>query len=102
MPLLKGKSEIGRNVRTEEAAGKPKAQAVAIALRTAGVPKAKDAGNVGAPEPRGTAPTGGKRSPGDGAAPVLAPSSGLPYGRLEGDSGLGSRSANSLWRGRSV
>ena len=42
MPLFKGKENIGKNVKTEEAAGKPKAQAVAIALREAGVPKAKD------------------------------------------------------------
>lgn len=42
MPLLKGRENVGRNVKTEEAAGKPKAQAVAIALKTAEVPKAKD------------------------------------------------------------
>jgi hypothetical protein len=43
MPLLKGKENIGHNVTTEENAGKPKAQAVAIALKTAGVAKAGDA-----------------------------------------------------------
>ena len=42
MPLEKGKANIGHNVKEEEAAGKPKAQAVAIALHTAGVPKARD------------------------------------------------------------
>lgn len=39
MPLLKGKKNIGANIKTEEAAGKPRKQAIAIALRTAGVPK---------------------------------------------------------------
>lgn len=37
MPLMKGKSRkaIGQNIKTEEAAGKPKKQAIAIALNTA-------------------------------------------------------------------
>ncbi len=37
MPLIKSKSKqaIGENVKMEEAAGKPKKQAVAIALNTA-------------------------------------------------------------------
>lgn len=37
MPLNKGKGRaaIGENIKTEEAAGKPKKQAVAIALNTA-------------------------------------------------------------------
>jgi hypothetical protein len=35
MPLLKGKENIGRNIKTEEAFGKPKKQAIAIALNTA-------------------------------------------------------------------
>lgn len=37
MPLKKGKSQaaISQNIRTEKAAGKPQAQAVAIALNTA-------------------------------------------------------------------
>jgi hypothetical protein len=37
MPLVKGKSpkSIGKNIKTELAAGRPKAQAVAIALNTA-------------------------------------------------------------------
>lgn len=37
MPLEKSKSKeaIGRNIKTEEQAGKPKKQAVAIALNTA-------------------------------------------------------------------
>lgn len=41
MPLKKGKSKkvISANIRAEIAAGKPQKQAVAIALRTAGVPK---------------------------------------------------------------
>ena len=41
MPLLKGKKNVGANIKTEEAAGKPKKQAIAIALRVAGVPKKK-------------------------------------------------------------
>lgn len=39
MPLKKGKENIGANIKTEEAAGKPRKQAIAIALRVAGVPK---------------------------------------------------------------
>jgi len=41
MPLKKGRSKkvISENIRTEMAHGKPQRQAVAIALRTAGVPK---------------------------------------------------------------
>ena len=41
MPLKKGRSRatISKNIRTEIRAGKPRKQAVAIALRTAGVPK---------------------------------------------------------------
>jgi len=43
MPLKKGKSRaaISANIRTEIAHGRPRKQAVAIALRTAGVPKKK-------------------------------------------------------------
>lgn len=32
MPLLPGKKNIGKNIKTEMAAGKPKPQAIAIAL----------------------------------------------------------------------
>lgn len=41
MPLKKGSSPkvISQNIRTEMAHGKPHAQAVAIAMRTAGKPK---------------------------------------------------------------
>ena len=41
MPLVRGKSRkvISANIRTEMEHGKPQRQAVAIALRTAGVPK---------------------------------------------------------------
>ena len=37
MPLIKGKSpkSIGKNIKTELAAGKPRAQSIAIALNTA-------------------------------------------------------------------
>lgn len=41
MPLLKGKANIGKNIKTEEAAGKPKRQALAIALNVAGKAKPK-------------------------------------------------------------
>lgn len=41
MPLKKGRSRktIGANIRTELRAGKPRRQAIAIALRKAGVAK---------------------------------------------------------------
>ena len=78
MPLLKGKENIGHNIKVEEQAGKPKAQAEAIALRTAGVPKAKDA------QPQ--------------TASVA--SSGLPGGGT-GNS-YDSRSHNGAWGGRRV
>ena len=39
MPLLKGKKNIGRNIRTEEAHGKSHKVAVAIALNKAGAKK---------------------------------------------------------------
>lgn len=35
MPLLKGKKNIGKNIETEQNAGKPHKQAVAIALNVA-------------------------------------------------------------------
>lgn len=35
MPLLKGKKNIGRNIKEEEKAGKKPSQAIAIALETA-------------------------------------------------------------------
>lgn len=35
MPLLKGKKNIGKNIKTEIAHGKPKKQAIAIALNVA-------------------------------------------------------------------
>lgn len=36
MPLFKGKKNMGRNIKTEMAAGRPQKQAVAIAYREAG------------------------------------------------------------------
>jgi hypothetical protein len=39
MPLLKGKKNIGKNIKTEMAAGKPRKQAIAIALSEAGEAK---------------------------------------------------------------
>ena len=74
MPLLKGKSEIGHNVKTEEAAGKPKAQAVAIALKTANVPKAKD------------------------GPMVTSPNAGIPAGVKHADDG--SYSVGDAWSGK--
>lgn len=46
MPLLKGKENIGRNLKMEEKHGKPRKQAIAIALNvarksTAKIPKKK-------------------------------------------------------------
>jgi hypothetical protein len=41
MPLLKGKKNIGKNIATEEAAGKKRSQAIAIALSVAKAKKAK-------------------------------------------------------------
>lgn len=42
MPLLKGKKNIGRNIKTELKHGKPKKQAIAISLSVAGIkPKRK-------------------------------------------------------------
>jgi len=35
MPLKKGKKNIGKNIATEEATGKSKAQSIAIALNVA-------------------------------------------------------------------
>jgi len=35
MPLLKGKKNIGKNIKTEIAHGKPRKQAIAIALSVA-------------------------------------------------------------------
>lgn len=35
MPLLPGKKNIGKNISKEEAAGKPRRQAIAIALNVA-------------------------------------------------------------------
>jgi hypothetical protein len=41
MPLFKGKKNIGRNIKTELAHGKPRNQAIAIALNVAGKKKKK-------------------------------------------------------------
>jgi hypothetical protein len=41
MPLFKGKKNIGKNIETEEAAGKPRKQALAIALSVSRKPKKK-------------------------------------------------------------
>lgn len=41
MPLKKGKKNIGKNIKTEIAAGKPQRQAVAIAYSQAGEKKKK-------------------------------------------------------------
>lgn len=46
MPLQPGSSRkvIGKNIKTEEKTGRPKAQAIAIALSKAGVPRHPSAG----------------------------------------------------------
>jgi hypothetical protein len=41
MPLLKGKKNIGKNIETEMAHGKPRKQAIAIALDVVGRKKRK-------------------------------------------------------------
>ncbi len=41
MPLLKGEKNIGKNIKTEEASGKKKSQAIAISLNVAGKSKKK-------------------------------------------------------------
>lgn len=48
MPLKSGKSQkvISQNIRTEMAAGKPKDQAVAIALSKAGVQRKQNGGVI--------------------------------------------------------
>lgn len=50
MPLLPGEGNIGRNIKTEEQAGRPRKQAIAIALHVAGKGKPavkKPSGKVG-------------------------------------------------------
>jgi hypothetical protein len=49
MPLLKGKQNIGNNIKKLEAEGRPKKQALAIALNVAGMAKPKKK----RPKPRG-------------------------------------------------
>lgn len=44
MPLAKGKKNIGKNIETEMAHGKPRKQAIAIALDVAGQSKKKKKG----------------------------------------------------------
>ena len=44
MPLLKGKKNVGRNIKTEEGAGKPRKQAIAIALSKAGLARKRKKG----------------------------------------------------------
>ena len=41
MPLLKGKDNVGKNIKELESTGRPKKQAIAIALRVAGEAKKK-------------------------------------------------------------
>ncbi len=41
MPLYKGKKNIGRNIKTEMAHGKPRKQSIAIAMSVAGMSKKK-------------------------------------------------------------
>lgn len=44
MPLLKGKKSIGKNIKTEIAHGKPRKQAIAIALSVARYHKTRGKG----------------------------------------------------------
>jgi hypothetical protein len=44
MPLLKGRGNVGKNIKTELKAGVPRAQAIAIALSVAGKSKVKGKG----------------------------------------------------------
>lgn len=53
MPLTPGKENIGKNIKTEMEAGKPRDQAIAIALNTAGESKRGGAGG-GNPHPSNT------------------------------------------------
>lgn len=41
MPLKRGKSNIGRNIKELESTGRPRKQSIAIALRVAGEAKKK-------------------------------------------------------------
>lgn len=41
MPLMPGKKQIGANIKELESAGRPYQQSLAIALKTAKMPKAK-------------------------------------------------------------
>lgn len=41
MPLKKGKANVGKNIKTEESAGKSRKQSIAIALSVAGLSKKK-------------------------------------------------------------
>ena len=41
MPLLKGRKNIGKNIKTEMAHGKSHRQAIAIAMKVAGISKKK-------------------------------------------------------------
>ncbi len=45
MPLFFGKKNVGKNIKAEMKAGKPKKQAVAIGLRAAGASKKKKGGS---------------------------------------------------------
>jgi len=47
MPLYKGEQNIGRNIKTEMAHGKPRNQAIAIAMSVAGKSRKKRKRNPG-------------------------------------------------------
>lgn len=44
MPLLKGKKNVGKNIKELESTGRPKNQSIAIALSVAGKSKPKKKG----------------------------------------------------------
>lgn len=52
MPLLKGKKNIGRNISELMHTGRPKRQAIAIAMSVAGQKKDKGHGNCNTAESR--------------------------------------------------
>lgn len=100
MPLLKGKSEIGHNIREMEAAGHPRKQAIAAALR--------EARDTMATAPNAGLPQGGMLR---AAKDNITHAKQIPYngsvngGKLRADfspRGLTGWSGSAAWNGRRV